>query len=78
MELSYIEKHVATKQLNYKGGLGAVVYFSTVIRHEPVTIVYDIVGHSILNFICGQIMTPEDIEFIEDIIGHLVKKKKII
>lgn len=83
MELSYIEKHVATKNLEYKGGSGAAIYFTTVLRHEPITIFYNVAGRSIVNVICFQELEEEDIDFMESALTrylyeNFTKLQKII
>ena len=82
MELSYIEKHVASSNLVLNSCYGPMAQFSTVLRNEHVIITYSLVARGITNITCYQELESSDIDFLEELLGNHIYdmqlNKKII
>lgn len=70
MLLTETEKYVAKQKLEYKGGSGALIYFSTVWKDEPVLIYYNTATDSIFNVTCFQDLSEEDIDMMRKLISN--------
>jgi hypothetical protein len=70
IQLTEIEKHVAKRTLEYKGGVGALLYFSTIWGKESILIMFNSVSRSIVNVMCSQDLSEEDIDLMEKFLNN--------
>ncbi len=72
MTLTEIEKHVAERKLAHKGGSGTLLYFSTIWGKESVLIFFNSINKHVLNVLCFQELSEEDINLMEVFINKFV------
>lgn len=72
MSLTEIEKHVAERKLEHKGGAGALLYFSTIWGRENILIFFNSVNKQIHNVLCNQELSEEDIDLMEKFINKFI------
>ncbi len=75
MPLTEIEKYTAKQTLEPKGGMGALVYFSTIWKSEHVLILFNTVDRYVFNVLCNQELSEEDIDLMEELLNNHIMKE---
>ncbi len=75
MALTETEKYMARRKLELNGGMGALVYFSTIWGSEHILIMFNTIDKYVFNVICNQELSEEDIDLMEELLHDYIMKE---